>query len=76
MLPQCGECARRAHRYFLWVRRLVTNRGKPRIQIPRDFNGLVKSGEMLVVLGRPRRLVSVQKDKTVFLISKVDAPRS
>lgn len=76
MLPQCGEYARRAHQYFLLVRCLVTKRGKPRIKIQEDFNGLVKSGEMLVVLGRPRRLVSIQKGKTAILISIVDAPRS
>lgn len=31
----------------------VTGKGKSKIQILRDFDGLVKSGEMLVVLGRP-----------------------
>ena len=31
----------------------ITGRGKTKIQILRDFEGLVKSGEMLVVLGRP-----------------------
>ena len=31
----------------------LTGRGKTKIQILRDFDGLVKSGEMLVVLGRP-----------------------
>ena len=31
----------------------ITGRGKRKIQILRDFEGLVKSGEMLVVLGRP-----------------------
>ncbi|KAL8736690.1 MAG: hypothetical protein Q9166_000056 [cf. Caloplaca sp. 2 TL-2023] len=31
----------------------VTGRGKRKIHILRDFEGLVKSGEMLVVLGRP-----------------------
>ena len=31
----------------------VTGRGKRKIQILRDFDGLVRSGEMLVVLGRP-----------------------
>lgn len=31
----------------------ITGRGKHEIQILRDFEGLVKSGEMLVVLGRP-----------------------
>jgi ABC-type glutathione transport system ATPase component len=34
------------------ARRLVGIR-MPKIQILRDFEGLVKSGEMLVVLGRP-----------------------
>lgn len=33
--------------------RAMTGTGKNRIQILRDFDGLVKSGEMLVVLGRP-----------------------
>ena len=32
---------------------MVTGKGKRKIQILRDFEGLVKSGEMLVVLGRP-----------------------
>ncbi|KAL8666924.1 MAG: hypothetical protein Q9202_001164 [Teloschistes flavicans] len=32
---------------------IITGRGKRKIQILRDFEGLVKSGEMLVVLGRP-----------------------
>ena len=31
----------------------LTGRGTTKIQILRDFEGLVKSGEMLVVLGRP-----------------------
>jgi ATP-binding cassette subfamily G (WHITE) protein 2 (PDR) len=31
----------------------ITGRGKTKIQILRDFDGLVRSGEMLVVLGRP-----------------------
>ncbi|KAL2847893.1 ABC-2 type transporter-domain-containing protein [Aspergillus pseudodeflectus] len=33
--------------------RLFTGTGKQKIQILREFDGLVKSGEMLVVLGRP-----------------------
>ncbi|KAJ5725406.1 ABC multidrug transporter C [Penicillium malachiteum] len=33
--------------------RLATGTGKQKIQILREFDGLVKSGEMLVVLGRP-----------------------
>lgn len=33
----------------------ITGRGKRKIQILRNFDGLVKSGEMLVVLGRPGR---------------------
>ena len=32
---------------------MLTGRGKTKIQILRDFEGLVHSGEMLVVLGRP-----------------------
>ena len=34
------------------------DRGKTKIQILRNFDGLVKSGEMLVVLGRPGRQVA------------------
>jgi ATP-binding cassette subfamily G (WHITE) protein 2 (PDR) len=37
------------------AKRLVGKGQKTRIQILRDFDGLVKSGEMLVVLGRPGR---------------------
>ena len=37
------------------AKRLIGNRRKTRIQILRDFEGLVRSGEMLVVLGRPGR---------------------
>ncbi|GES59343.1 pleiotropic drug resistance protein PDR [Aspergillus terreus] len=33
--------------------RMATGTGKQKIQILRDFDGLVRSGEMLVVLGRP-----------------------
>lgn len=35
--------------------RTIAGSGKQKIQILRDFDGLVKSGEMLVVLGRPGR---------------------
>jgi hypothetical protein len=35
--------------------RYMTGTGKQKINILRDFEGLVKSGEMLVVLGRPGR---------------------
>lgn len=35
------------------TRRLVGKRQQRKIQILRDFDGLVRSGEMLVVLGRP-----------------------
>ena len=38
-----------------WARSLMGLGKKTRIQILRDFDGLVKSGEMLVVLGRPGR---------------------
>ncbi|KAL8673292.1 MAG: hypothetical protein Q9168_002290 [Polycauliona sp. 1 TL-2023] len=38
-----------------WARCLLTNRDKPKIQILREFDGLVESGEMLLVLGRPGR---------------------
>jgi ATP-binding cassette subfamily G (WHITE) protein 2 (PDR) len=33
----------------------LRGRGQTKIQILRDFDGLIKSGEMLVVLGRPGR---------------------
>ncbi|KAE8144241.1 ABC-2 type transporter-domain-containing protein [Aspergillus avenaceus] len=36
-----------------WVGRVFGNKGKVRIDILRNFEGLVRSGEMLVVLGRP-----------------------
>lgn len=39
------------------AKRLVGKGKKTRIQILKDFDGLVKSGEMLVVLGRPGRQV-------------------
>ena len=41
------------------AKRLVSGRKKTRIQILRGFDGLVKSGEMLVVLGRPGRQVKL-----------------
>ena len=31
----------------------ITGRGQRKIQILRDFEGLIKSGELLVVLGKP-----------------------
>lgn len=40
---------------FGYVRGMLGLRKKMRIDILRDFEGLVKSGEMLVVLGRPGR---------------------
>lgn len=40
-----------------WAKRLVGKGNKTRVQILKDFEGLVKSGEMLVVLGRPGRQV-------------------
>jgi ATP-binding cassette, subfamily G (WHITE), member 2, PDR len=36
-------------------RRIIGRRQQTKIQILRDFDGLVRSGEMLVVLGRPGR---------------------
>ena len=36
-------------------KRLIGRRQQTKIQILRDFDGLVRSGEMLVVLGRPGR---------------------
>lgn len=40
------------------AKRLIGRGKKTRIQILRNFDGLVKSGEMLVVLGRPGRSAS------------------
>lgn len=40
-----------------WTKRLIRKGKKTRVQILRDFEGLIKSGEMLVVLGRPGRQV-------------------
>ena len=45
------------------VKRLIGNWKKTRIQILRDFEGLVESGEMLVVLGRPGRQVMLWKNR-------------
>jgi hypothetical protein len=42
---------------FNWAKRLLGKESKTRIQILRDFDGLVKSGSMLLVLGRPGRQV-------------------
>jgi hypothetical protein len=40
------------------LRRMVGKRQQRKIQILRDFDGLIRSGEMLVVLGRPGSYVS------------------
>lgn len=40
-----------------WFRRILGLQKKVRIDILRDFEGIVHSGEMLVVLGRPGRYV-------------------
>lgn len=48
---------------FSLARRLIGMEKKTRIQILRDFDGLVKSGEMLVVLGGPGRQVVLWKDR-------------
>lgn len=40
---------------LLNIPNMITGKGKTKIQILRNFEGLVKSGEMLVVLGRPGR---------------------
>lgn len=46
---------------FKWAKSLAGKESKTRIQILRDFDGLVKSGEMLVVLGRPGRQVAMRR---------------
>jgi hypothetical protein len=46
---------------YKWAKRLVGNETKTGIQILRDFDGLVKSGEMLVVLGRSGRQVALRR---------------
>lgn len=49
--------------------RAVTGTGKQKIQILQNFDGLVKSGEMLVVLGRPGRYVPAWHFKSQCAIS-------
>jgi ATP-binding cassette, subfamily G (WHITE), member 2, PDR len=39
-------------------------KGKRKIQILRDFDGLIKSGEMLIVLGRPGRYATIPLNQT------------
>ena len=56
------------------ARRLVGKGRKTRIQILRDFDGLIKSGEMLVVLGRPGRQVLLQTN-TASVADKLVAVR-
>jgi len=45
---------------FKFAKRLFSKEKQTRIQILRGFDGLVKSGEMLVVLGRPGRQVTLK----------------
>lgn len=45
------------------AKRLFGRRKKTRIQLLRDFDGLIKSGEMLMVLGRPGRQVMLWKNR-------------
>ena len=58
------------------AKRLFGKGKKTRIQILRDFDGLVKSGEMLVVLGRPGRQVMLWKTGRTLLTSAVVVRRS
>lgn len=51
-----GNCA---FKLLSLARRLIGKWKKTRIQILRDFDGLIKGGEMLVVLGRPGRQVTL-----------------
>lgn len=44
-------------KFFGWCKTMLGYGHKVRIDILRDFEGLVRSGEMLVVLGRPGRFV-------------------
>jgi len=48
------------------TKRLIGKGKKSRIQILRDFDGLIKSGEMLVVLGRPGRQVALLRTRMCF----------
>jgi ATP-binding cassette, subfamily G (WHITE), member 2, PDR len=48
--------------FLSFAKRLVGREKKTRIQILRDFDGLVKSREMLVVLGKPGRQVILWKN--------------
>jgi ATP-binding cassette subfamily G (WHITE) protein 2 (PDR) len=56
-----------------WVKGVLGAREKLRIDILRQFEGLVRSGEMLVVLGRPGRCVShpTQRCQTAMLTPAV-----
>lgn len=40
--------------------RYLTGTGKQKIRILRDFDGLINTGEMLLVLGRPGRYVEIE----------------
>lgn len=44
-------------------KKIIGKTQKTRIEILRDFDGLVKSGEMLVVVGRPGRQVMLSKSR-------------
>lgn len=52
-------------------RKLIGQSKKTRIQILRDFDGLVRSGEMLVVLGRPGRYVTGSVTMVILLILRL-----
>jgi ATP-binding cassette subfamily G (WHITE) protein 2 (PDR) len=47
----------------------LRGKGQTKIQILRDFDGLVRSGEMLVVLGRPGRLVVNRNNSGISMLT-------
>ena len=53
---------------FGWLQRLFGSEKKIRIDILRNFEGFVRSGEMIVVLGRPGRLVLSPQNKLYILV--------
>ena len=58
-------------RLLSFAKRLIGKHNMTRIQILKDFEGLVKSGEMLLVLGRPGRQVILWKNRNTLLTGAV-----
>ena len=58
-----------------FLRGFVGEAKATRVQILRDFDGLVRSGEMLVVLGRPGRFVHHRPNLTKYMLTNEVAVR-